>query len=219
MGVFYDLQSTKPENSRPRCAATSGHKFLTSHGFLIQIYINLRNFFTKLVPPLDPSAPDLHDPKISGPNVKPCASTCLRRHLRSQPQFHAPPHLAMCLHVPHVPSNTMTSLMTSSPTNWFDRLGNMTWSEPPETTKKKKKKKVRKKMLWPNGPLTLTKKSKFSKQTCLTQFFAYIPILESASLFETQKLCKQSNFQKVDFCTNLDQKSKFSRTCLAQFFA
>ena len=74
-------------------------------------------------------------------------------------------------------------------------------------------------MLSPNGPLTLTKKSKFSKGACPTQFFAYIPILESVSLFKTWKLCKLSNFQKVDFCTNPNQKSKFSRTCLAQFFA
>ena len=45
-------------------------------------------------------------------------------------------------------------------------------------------------MLWLSGPLTLTKKSKFSKQTCLTQFFAYIPILGPVSSFEAQKLCK-----------------------------
>ena len=75
-------------------------------------------------------------------------------------------------------------------------------------------------MLSPNGPLTLTKKSKFSKGACPTQFFVYISILEHVSLFKTWKLCKLSKFQKVDFCTNFDQESKFSRkTCLPLFFA
>ena len=75
-------------------------------------------------------------------------------------------------------------------------------------------------MLWPNGLLTLTKKSKFSKVACPTQFFAYIPILESVSLFKTRKLCKLSKFQKVDFWTNLDQKVKiFKKDLSCQFFA
>ena len=114
-----------------------------------------------------------------------------------------------------VPSNIMISLMISSSTNRFDQPINLTRFESPAT-----KKNVRKKMLWPIGPLTLTKKSTFSKRAYPTQFSAYIPILESTSLFKTRKLCKQSNFQKVDFCTNPDRKSKFSRrTCLAQLFA
>ena len=58
------------------------------------------------------------------------------------------------------------------------------WSEP--LAKKKKK-------LWPSRTLTLTKKSKFSKMACSTQFFEYIPILRSVSSFETRKLCKLSN--------------------------
>ena len=49
------------------------------------------------------------------------------------------------------------------------------------------------------------KKSKFWKGACPTQFFAYIPILESVSSFKTWRLCKLSKFQKVDFCTNFDQ--------------
>ena len=61
-------------------------------------------------------------------------------------------------------------------------------SEPPAT---KKKKKEREKMLWPSGPLTLTKKSKFSKQTCPTQIFEYILILGPVCSFEAQKLCKR----------------------------
>ena len=56
--------------------------------------------------------------------------------------------------------------------------------------------------------LTLTKKSKFSKKACPTHFFVYIPILESVSLFKTWKLCKLSNFQKVDFCTKYWPKSQ-----------
>ena len=43
-------------------------------------------------------------------------------------------------------------------------------------------------------PLTLTKKSKFSKWTCPTQFFEYIPILGSISSFETWKLRKRPIF-------------------------
>ena len=38
----------------------------------------------------------------------------------------------------------MTSLMTSSPTNRFDRPGNLTQSEPPAKKKKKKNKKKEK---------------------------------------------------------------------------
>ena len=57
-----------------------------------------------------------------------------------------------------------------------------------QTACKKKKKK-----LWPSRTLTLTKKSKFSKMACSTQFFEYIPILRSVSSFEARKLCKLSN--------------------------
>ena len=62
----------------------------------------------------------------------------------------------------------------------------LTRSEPPAKKKKKKK-------LWPSRTLTLTKKSKFSKMACSTQFFKYIPILRSVYSFETRKLCKLSN--------------------------
>ena len=45
-------------------------------------------------------------------------------------------------------------------------------------------------MLWLGGPLTLTKKSKFSSRTCPTQFFECILNLGPISSFKTQKLCK-----------------------------
>ena len=45
-------------------------------------------------------------------------------------------------------------------------------------------------MLRPSRLLTLTRKSKFSKRTCPTRFFEYIPILGPVSSFEAQKLCK-----------------------------
>ena len=74
MGVFYSLRSTKPENSRPRCAATHGHKFLATCEFLIQICVNLRSILQtkkkkekKKMPLLDPSAHDLQNPKIAKP--------------------------------------------------------------------------------------------------------------------------------------------------------
>ena len=54
-----------------------------------------------------------------------------------------------------------------------------------------------------------------SKKACPTQFFAYIPILESVSLFKTLKLCKLSDFQKVDFRINLDQKVKIFKNDLS----
>ena len=102
MGVFYGLRSTEPENSRPRCAATSGHKFLTSRGFLVQICTNLRNYFTKLVPPLDPSAPDLQHPKISGPNVKPHAFGDIGVHSLSFTRHLTQPRAYMCHTCPPV---------------------------------------------------------------------------------------------------------------------
>ena len=55
--------------------------------------------------------------------------------------------------------------------------------------------------------------------TYLAQFFTYIPILEYVLSFETRKLHKWLNSKIVDFCVEVDQKSKFSsQTCLAQFF-
>jgi len=38
--------------------------------------------------------------------------------------------------------------------------------------------------------INLDQKSNFLRRTCLAQFFVYIPILESVSSFETQKLHK-----------------------------
>ena len=74
-------------------------------------------------------------------------------------------------------------------------------------------------MLWLSGLLTLTRKSKFSKRTCPTRFFEYIPILGPVSSFEAQKLCKRLISKKIDFCANADQMLKFLRwTYLAQFF-
>ena len=63
----------------------------------------------------------------------------------------------------------------------------------PVRTACQKKIKWKKKKLWPSRTLTLTKKSKFSKRACSTQFFEYIPILRSVSSFEARKLCKLSN--------------------------
>ena len=96
-----------------------------------------------------------------------------------------------------------------------DWLGNLTRSEPPKIILKKKWKKN---MLWPNGPLTLTKKSKFSKGAYPILFFAYIPILESVSLFKTRKLCKLSKFQKVEFWTNFNQKVKIFKDLSCPIF-
>ena len=175
-----------------------------------------RNFKTRTTP-LDLVALDPQNTKISGPKTPPCAATLhqkvqkplpqktratTRRHLLTR--WHAPWRHRSLSGWPVCPAD----LVWSRPT----------WKSDPDPNRlQKKKKKVWEKMLWSSAPLTLTKKSKFSKGACPTQFFAYILILESVSLFETRKLCKLSNFQKVDFCTNIDQKSKFSRTHLAYF--
>ena len=82
IGVFYGLLSTKPENSRPRCAATHGHKFKVTCGFLIQICVNLRSILPKKMPPLDPSAHDLQNPKIASPKKLPYAPPCATIDLR-----------------------------------------------------------------------------------------------------------------------------------------
>ena len=144
------------------------------------------NFFTKPMPPLDPSTSDLQDPKISGPNDKPRASgdigVSFTRHL-TQPRVYTchmcPPVLWRLYDV--TAHYGMTRL--PRPTRFDPFI--LTQSEPPAKKKKKK--------LWPIRPLTLTKKSKFSKMACSTQFFEYIPILRSVSSFEAWKLCKLSN--------------------------
>ena len=152
-------------------------------------------FFTKPVPPLDPSTSNLQDLKISSPNDKPRASTHLQRHRR---QFHAPPYPATRLHVPHVPSNAMTSWMTSLwchhtlQSNPFVQTDPV-WRIYPDSVWTTCKKKKKKKKLWPSWTLTLTKKWKFSKMACSTQFFEYISILRSVSSFEARTFCKLSN--------------------------
>ena len=143
-----------------------------------------------------------------------CQFTCL----------HAPTWISHALNTPtrymrHALTrafSTTTSCMTSSSiprSDPFIQLTRFDQDQPKNLTQSKLleiifKKKWEKKMLWPNEPLTLTKKSKFSKGACPTLFFTYIPILESVSLLKTRKLCKLSKFQKVDFWTNLDQKVK-----------
>ena len=111
---------------------------------------------------------------------------------------------------PQVPGLTRTDLET--------------WPGPNRLKKKKKKKGEREKMLWPSGPFTLTKKSKFSKRTCPTQFFEYIPIFGPVSSFEAQKLrkCpvskswllhkywpKSQNFQEVPVLPNFSCRFHF----------
>ena len=71
-------------------------------------------------------------------------------------------------------------------------------------------------MLEPSRLLTLTRKSKFSKRTCPTRFFEYIPILGPVSSFKARKLCKcPISKKKVDFCANVDQKVKIFKTDLS----
>ena len=109
------------------------------------------------------------------------------------------------------PSNSMTS--------WWCHFPLLAWPGSLEPTRIGDPVRIAwEKKLWPNLTLTLTKKSKISKKGLSHSVFAYIPILESVSLFETWKLCKLSNFQKLTFTQILTKMSKFSRmTCLPNF--
>ena len=165
------------------------------------------------------TGPRSKNPKIAGPNDEPRATTHLQKVWKFLPQrtratthlhFNSRAHTRRkILTRSHAPHSSMTSWWRHLPLlAWPGSLDPTRFGDPSESPKKKCFDQV-----W---PLTLTKKSKFSKNACPTQFFVYILILESVSLFKTWKLCKLSNFQKFDFYTNLDQKVKFSRiTCLA----
>ena len=128
---------------------------------------------------------------------------------------------AKCWHVPSA-HDVMDDVILHYPVwlGWpgLTRTDLETWPGPNRLKKKKKK------MLWPSKPLTLTKKSKFSKRTCPTQFFEYIPILEPISSFEAQKLCKclvskswrlhkywpkSQNFQEVPILPNFSCRFHF----------
>ena len=160
--------------------------------------------------------------------MPPRAATRHKKVQRSQPQTHVSTRATFIISrapMRHAPcADTRACAMTSwwchppypGLTHLFRQLG-LTRTDPKIWLGPNR---LKQKMLWPNEPLTLIKKSKFSKRAYPTQFFAYIPILEFVSLFKIRKLCKLSKFQKVDFCTNFDQESKFSRrTYLALFFA
>ena len=184
------------------------------------------NFFTKPVSPLDPLTSDLQDPKISGPDDKPCTSSRLRRHQR---QFHAPPHPATRLHVPHVPSSAMTSWMTSlwrhsplrsDPFVQADPIWPI-YPDPVRTACQKKKKRKRKRKSFDQVELWLWPKSQnFQKRlvplSFSSTFWFWDPFLHL-------KLGNCANCpipKKLTFGQILTKKSKFSRsTYLAQFFA
>ena len=157
--------------------------------------------FAKLTLQGSCKALELQNLKISSPKTQTCASRrsrnlCLNEHTR--------PRAAIFVHTLtradshfthwHMPSNAMTSCMTSSSTTWFNPFiqpNTDLWPrfEPPAKINFKKEKE--KGGFDQVGPLTLTKKSKFSKRTYPTQFFKYIPILGSVSSFKTRKLCKR----------------------------
>ena len=259
-------------DAQPR-AATSGHKFPTIYRFLIQIYANLRNIFTKPVPPLDPSALDPQNLKISSPKVLPCAAMHPKQsHDLSNDPWLSPLNLCKSAHnfrnltIPwfykaldrqnpkkfetkkavkrrHVPPTTPAFITSNSRVDvrhlhhitcshvpraipWpapqlYDIMDDVSWPDltdleiwPGSELPKKKRERENTLTKW---TFDLDQKVKITRPT---QFFEYIPILGPVSSFETKKCCKLSKFQKVDFFTNFDQESKFSRkTYLAQFFA
>ena len=166
------------------------------------------------------TAVELQNLKISGPETQPhtswsSAKRCLNETRASsvitcsRADASFPRATRFYALYPNPCLSCMTSWMTLADLVW------PTWKSDLDPNRLKKK---REKILWPNGPLTLIKKSKFSKGACPTQFFAYIPILEFISLFKTRKLCKLSKFQKVDFWTNLDQKVKIFKDLFCLIF-
>ena len=131
-------------------------------------------------------------------------------------RLHAPARISHALHAltrytRHTCLSSMTSLMTPSSTNRFDRSGNLTRSEP---TAKKKRKYFDQVDLWPwlesqnfqNRPVPLNFSSTF-------RFW-------DPFLLSKLRNCANVQFPKVDFCANVDQMSKFLRwTSLTQIFA
>ena len=175
---------------------------------LLHIYKKSRLHFAKVASPLNPAVLNLQNPENSAPNDEPRATRRSADHQHHFTRSHAPiwaSHASpWCLTRSHSPLQLydVTSHFQLDPVRWT-RPESVTRSEPPE-----------KKMFWPSLTFDFDQKVKIFKKRP-TQFFAYIPILESVSLFETLKLCKLSNFQKVDFRINLDQKVKIFKNDLS----
>ena len=225
MGVFFGLRSTKPENSRPRCAAMSGHKFLTSYGFLIQICTNLRIFFTKPMPPLDPSTSDLQDPKISSQDDNPRAFGNIvvnfTRHL-TQPRAY------MCHTCPSALWRHGWCLYDVTDHYGLTRVSRPTRFDPfiltrsePLVKKKKKRKRKRKRKSFDQVELWLWPKSQNFQNWPVP--LSFLSTFRFWDLFLHLKLRNCANCpipKKLTFAQILTKKSKFSRsTYLAQFFA
>ena len=178
-------RSTKPKNCKPKIGYTHLHappKSLDKPRPSPSKLCKSAHSFWKLTTPLDPSTSDLQDPKISGPKDKPRSSDIIGAnftHHLTQPRTRR----AKRWHVPSA-HDVMDNVILHYP--GLTRTNPETWPGPNRLQKKKKK-------LWLSRTWTLTKKSKFSKMACSTQFFEYIPILRSISSFETRKLCKLSN--------------------------
>ena len=138
--------------------------------------------------PLDPSAQDLPNLKILGPDDQPRASrkaTVTTLILRANTRH---PQKITRSHAPQ-----LYDIMDDATRPGLTRLyrSDLIWPVDPDldwTTTKK----------GPRPWLILTKKSKFSKPTCPTRFFKYIPILGSVSSFETRKLHKRPISKKID---------------------
>ena len=120
----------------------------------------------------------------------PLATRMFVDHLRHFTPSHAPIRPPTRLH-DALRAHTHPS---SSMTSWWRHFPLLAWPGSLEPTRIGDPVRIAwEKKLWPNLTLTLTKKSKFSKMACFTQFFEYIPILRSISSFEARKLCKLSN--------------------------
>ena len=184
----FDLQNPESSSSKEfPCAPTLSHELKMLRGLVFQFRANM------LVILETDNTRRSTGPRSTKPkNFRP--ERWATRHQKVQKFLPQRTRASIFLHAPkvsHAPTRAMTSWMTSPPIMvWsvcpcWPSLTRSSWPSPNRLQKKKK--------LWPSRTLTLTKKSKFSKMACSTQFFKYIPILRSVSSFETRKLCKLSN--------------------------
>ena len=151
--LMYKTQKDLQQRSHHAPPRTRDNQRLSPSKLCISVYD-----FTKLTIPWSSTALDRQSPKISGPNVKPRASTRLRRHRRSKPLVHALPRASKLSSASvDARDREMTSWMTSSSITRSDpsfqmtrfdpdRPANLTQFEPP-AKKEKKKRKEKEKML------------------------------------------------------------------------
>ena len=98
----------------------------------------------------------------------------------------------------------MTSLMTSSPTNRFDRPGNLTRSELP--AKKKKKKERERENALTKWTFDLDQKVKIFKTDLFHSIFQVHSDFGTRFFIRSSEIVQMSSFQKLTFAQMLTKK-------------